>query len=128
NQIVNAGDLMVELDARDLEAKLDQAKAALNAGLAQQKQAQTQVTLTRVSTRANVQQAAAGVQQARSGVTGARAGAASERSRTTQAAAATGASEANLQQARAQVSAAEAEAVRANADVERYQTLFEKDE
>jgi membrane fusion protein (multidrug efflux system) len=128
NQSVNAGDLIAELDARDFEAKLDQAKAALNAGLAQQKQAQTQVTLTRVTTRANVRQAAAGVQQARSGVTGARAGAASERSRTTQSAAGIGAAEANMQQARAQVSAAEAEAVRANADVQRYQTLYEKDE
>ena len=128
NQIVNAGDLMVELDARDLEAKLDQAKAALNAGLAQQKQAQTQVTLTRVTTRANVRQAAAGVQQARSGVTGARAGAASERSRTTQATAGIGTATANMQQARAQVSAAEAEAARANADVARYQALYEKDE
>lgn len=128
NQNVNAGDLIVELDARDLEAKLEQAKAALNAGMAQQKQAQTQVTLTRVSTRANVRQASAGVQQARSNVTGARAGASSERSRTTQASAGIASAEANVQQARAQLAAAEAEAVRANADVQRYQALFEKDE
>ncbi len=128
NQTVNAGDLIAELDARDFEARLDQAKATLNAGFAQQKQAQTQVTLTRVTTRANVRQAAAGVQQARSGVTGARAGAASERNRTTQASAGIGTAEANMQQARAQVSAAEAEAGRANADVQRYQTLYEKDE
>src|SRR6266480_6233592 len=112
NQPVNAGDLLAELDPRDLEAKLAQANAALNAGLAQEKQAQTQVTLTRKTTNANVVQAAAGVQQARSGVTGARAGAASERSRTNQTGAAVGTAEANLQQARAQVSAAEAEAVR----------------
>src|SRR5690242_15771384 len=128
NQQVKAGDLLVELDPRDLEAKVDQAKAALNAGLSQQKQAETQVTLTRVSTRANVQQASAGVQQARSNVRGARAGAASERSRTTQAAAGIGAAEANAQQARAQLTAAEAEAARADADVPRYQALAEKDE
>src|SRR5256885_10175422 len=120
NQNVKAGDLLAELDARDLEAKVDQAKAALNAGLAQQKQAETQVTLTRVSSRANVQQASAGVQQARSNVRGARAGAASERSRTTQAAAGINAAEANAQQARAQLAAAEAESTRANADVPRY--------
>jgi membrane fusion protein (multidrug efflux system) len=128
NQTVKAGDLVAELDARDLEAKLDQAKAALNSGLAQQKQAETQVTLTRVSTHANVRQAAAGVQQARANERGARAGAASERSKTTQAGAGIGAAESNVQQARAQLSAAEAEAARANADVPRYQALFEKDE
>src|SRR6266550_3215861 len=54
NQTVNAGDLIAELDPRDLETKLDQAKAALNAGMAQQKQAQTQVTLTRATTHAGV--------------------------------------------------------------------------
>jgi membrane fusion protein, multidrug efflux system len=128
NQPVGTGDLIAELDARDFQAKLDQAKAALSAGMAQQKQARTQVTLTRATTRANVRQAAAGIQQARSSVTGARAGAASERSRTTQASAGINTAEANMQQARAQLSAAEAEAARANADVQRYQALFEKDE
>jgi membrane fusion protein (multidrug efflux system) len=128
NQTVKSGDLIAELDSRDFEAKLDQAKAALDAGLAQQKQARTQVTLTRATTRANVQQAAAGVQQARSNVSGARAGAASERSRITQSTAGTSAAEANLRQAQADVLAAQAEATRANADVQRYQTLFEKDE
>ena len=128
NQQVKAGELLAELDARDLQAKVDQAKAALDAGLAQEKQAETQVTLTRVSTRASVRQAVAGVQQARQGVKGARAGAASERSRTTQAAAGIGSAEANMQQARAQLSAAEAEAARANADVQRYEQLYAKDE
>jgi len=128
NQQVKAGDLLAELDPRDLQAKLDQAKAALNAGAAQQKQAETQVTLTRASTRANVQQASAGVQQARSNVRGARAGATAEQNRTTQAAAGIGAAEANAQQARAQLTAAEAEAARADADVPRYQALAEKDE
>ncbi|HYX27534.1 MAG TPA: HlyD family secretion protein [Pyrinomonadaceae bacterium] len=128
NQNVNAGDLIAELDPKDLQAKVDQAKAALNAGISQQKQAQTQVTLTRVSTRANVRQAAAGVQQARTGVTGARASAASERSRTAQSSAGISTAAANMQQARAQLTAAQAEAARANADVQRYQTLFDKDE
>jgi membrane fusion protein (multidrug efflux system) len=127
-QSINAGDLIAEIDPRDYEVKVAQAKAALDAGLAQQKQAQTQVTLTRATTRANVQQAAAGVQQARSQVAGARAGAASERSRTTQSSAGINAAEANVQQARSEVSAAMAEAARANADVQRYQMLYDKDE
>ena len=128
NQTVNAGDLIAEIDDRDPQSKVDQAKAALAAGMAQQKQARTQVTLTRVTTRANVRQAAAGVQQARSGVSGARAGAASERSRRTQSSAGINTAEANMEQARAQLGAAQAEAVRANADVQRYQMLFDKDE
>src|SRR5437764_6911322 len=128
NQDVKAGDLLLEIDDRDLQAKVDQAKAAFNAGMAQQKQARTQVTLTRVTGRANVRQAAAGVQQARSGVSGARAGAASERSRITQSSAGINTAEANMQQARAQLGAAQAEAVRANADVQRYQILFDKGE
>jgi membrane fusion protein (multidrug efflux system) len=127
-QSINAGDLIAEIDPRDYEVKVAQAKAALDAGLAQQKQAQTQVTLTRATTRANVQQAAAGVQQARSQVAGARAGAASERSRTTQSSAGINAAEASVQQARSEVSAAMAEAARANADVQRYQMLYDKDE
>lgn len=128
NQVVKAGDLLAEIDPRDYEAKVAQAKAALNAGLAQHKQAETEVTLTRATARANVQQAAAGVQQARAGVAGARAGAASERSRTGQATAGIGSAEANVQQAQAQVAAAQAEAQRANADVQRYQALYDKDE
>jgi membrane fusion protein (multidrug efflux system) len=128
NQPVNAGDLIAEIDPRDFEVRVQQAKAALNAGLAQQKQAQTQVTLTRVTTRANVQQATANVQQARSGVAGARAGAASEQSRTTQSTAGILAAEANLQEAMAQVTAAEAESARATADVQRFELLYEKDE
>lgn len=128
NQQVKEGDLIAELDARDYEARLAQARAALEAGIAQQRQAQTGVELTRANTRAAQQQAAATVQQARSGVATARASAAAERSRITQAVAAISTAEAGAAQARAQVAAAEAEAARANADVERYQALFQRDE
>lgn len=128
NQQVKAGDLIVELDARDYEARLQQAKAALQAGLAKQNEAQTNVSLTRAAGAASVQQAAATVRQARSGVESTRAGAASSQSRASQAASAVQTAQANLEQARAQVLAAEAEATRANADVDRYQALFAKDE
>ena len=128
NQQVKEGDLIAELDARDYETRLSQARAALAAGEAQQRQAQTGVELTRANTRANVQQASAVVQQARTGVRSAQAAAAAERSRITQAGASVSTAEAGAAQARAQVNAAEAEATRANADVERYQALYEKDE
>ena len=128
NQQVNAGDLLVELDARDYEARVAQAKAALDAGLAQQHQAQTQVTLTRANTRSNVQQATAGVRQARSGVQGAQANASAERSRINQAASGVSSALANVDRSRAQLAATLAEAARANADVLRYQELYTKDE
>jgi membrane fusion protein (multidrug efflux system) len=128
NQPVKEGDLIAELDARDFEARLAQARAALAAGEAQQRQAQTGVELTRANTRASQQQASSVVQQARSGVESARAAAAAERARVTQAASAISTAEAATKQARAQVTAAEAEAARANTDVARYQALFEKDE
>src|SRR5437588_12228607 len=47
NQPVNEGDLVAELDARDYEAQLEQAKAALAAGLARQREAKAGVALTR---------------------------------------------------------------------------------
>ena len=66
NQQVKQGDLVAEIDARDYEAKLEQARAALEAGTARLKEARTGVELTRATSRANVQQASATVQQARS--------------------------------------------------------------
>jgi membrane fusion protein (multidrug efflux system) len=128
NQPVKAGDLIAELDARDFEARLEQARAALNAGEAQQRQAQSSVELTRANTRAAQQQARAAVQQARTGVQTAQAAAASERSHVSQSASAISTAQATVRQATAQVTAAEAEAARANADVVRYQALFAKDE
>jgi membrane fusion protein (multidrug efflux system) len=128
NQQVKEGDLIAELDPRDFQVRLEQARAALEAGIAQHQQAQSSVELTRVNTRANVQQASATVQQARTGVAAASAAAAAERSRVSQAEATISSAEAGAAQARAQVAAAEAEARRANADVERYQALYQKDE
>jgi membrane fusion protein (multidrug efflux system) len=128
NQEVKQGDLIAELDARDYETRVTQAKAALDAGEARLREARTSVELTRANTRASAQQASAVVQQARSGVASSRAAVAAERSRITQAGAGIATAQANVAQARAQVVSAQAEAARAQADVERYQTLFEKDE
>jgi membrane fusion protein (multidrug efflux system) len=128
NQQVKKGDLLLEIDPRDYESRLDQAKAALAAGEARLKEAQTGVELTRASSRASVQQASGTVQQAQAGVEAQRVQAATERTRVTQANAAIEAAQANLQQAQAQVQAAQAELVRAQADVARYQELYSKDE
>ncbi len=128
NQEVKEGDLIAELDARDFEARLEAARAALAAGAARQREAQAGVALTRATSSAGVQQASSSVKAARSNVETARAAAATERSRIGQASSAVATAQANAAQARAQVAAAEAEANRANADVQRYQELFAKDE
>ncbi|MBV9927337.1 MAG: HlyD family secretion protein [Acidobacteria bacterium] len=128
NQEVKEGDLIAELDARDFEARLDAARAALAAGAARQREAQAGIALTRATSQAGVQQASSVVRQARTGVETARAAAAAERSRINQAGAGVATAQANVAQAQAQVAGAEAEAQRANADVARYQELFAKDE
>jgi len=128
NQQVNKGELLAEIDPRDYQAKVDQAKAALTAGQARLKEARSGVDLARANTRANVEQASASVQQARSGVSASRASVAAEQSRVNQAGATIETAKANLEQARAQVNAAQAELVRAQADVNRYQQLYSKDE
>src|SRR5437660_4020421 len=128
NQQVKEGDLVAELDARDYDARLEQAKAALAAGLAHERETQAGVSLTRANTRANVQQASSGVEQARSGVESARAAASAERSKIGQTSAGVATAQAGVAQAEAQVAAAQAEANRAAADVRRYQELFSKDE
>jgi len=128
NQKVNKGDLLAEIDPRDFQARLDQAKAALAAGEARLKEARTGIELTRANTRANVQQATGTVHQAGAGVTVSRAQAAAEQTRVSQAGATVNTAQANLQQAQAQVNAAQAEVARAEGDVARYQELFNKDE
>jgi membrane fusion protein, multidrug efflux system len=128
NQQVNEGDLLAELDARDYEVKLQQAQAALDAGLAKENEAKTNVSLTRATSSATIQQARAAVRKSRTEVASSQAGAAGSRSRANQAAAAVTTAQANLAQMQAQVVAAQAEATRAAADVSRYQALYAKDE
>lgn len=128
NQQVKAGDLIAELDARDYEVKLQQAQAALDAGLAKENEAKTNVSLTRATSSATIQQARAAVRKSRTEVASSQAGAAGSQSRANQAAAAVTTAQANLAQMQAQVVAAQAEATRAAADVGRYQALYAKDE
>jgi membrane fusion protein, multidrug efflux system len=128
NQQVNEGDLLAELNARDYEVKLQQAQAALDAGLAKENEAKTNVSLTRATSSATIQQARAAVRKSRTEVASSQAGAAGSRSRANQAAAAVTTAQANLAQMQAQVVAAQAEATRAAADVSRYQALYAKDE
>jgi membrane fusion protein (multidrug efflux system) len=102
NQVVNAGDVLAEIDARDIQAKLEQAKATLESARAEADSARTNVDLIRANTAAMLSQAQAGVELAIAGVETAQSQVAS---------------------AEADVAGAQAEATRRAADEKRYASL-----
>lgn len=128
NQHVKKGDLLLEIDSRDYENRLQQAKAQLQAAESRQKAAQRNLELTRATTSAGVQQASAGVNQARSTVESREAQLGALTNQVAKAQAQVSTQNSNVAQARAELVAAEAEGARSQADAERYQQLFTKDE
>ena len=128
NQQVNEGDLLVEIDPRDFEARLAQARASLLAAQARHNSSQINVKLTSATSSAAVMQASSGLGQATSNVQSTRAQTEVMRSRLDQARVQIKTAQANAEQARAQSAAADAEATRAAADVTRYQQLYDRDE
>lgn len=95
NQLVRAGDPLLEIDPRDYQAQFDAAQADLDAAQAQVLAAQADLDLTRATTGAGIDEARNAVEQADKLVT----------------------------QARQQADAAQADAVRADKDVLRYDEL-----
>ena len=102
NQEVDAGAVLVRIDPRDLQAKLDQAKAALEAAVTRLTVANTAVELTKANTDAQLAEAIAGEEQAKASVSSA---------------------ESQLASAQADVVAATAEALRRDTDMKRYSAL-----
>jgi membrane fusion protein, multidrug efflux system len=128
NQHVKKGDLLVEIDARDYQNRLEQAKANLEAAIAKHRTAQHNVDLISVTTSAGIQQAAAGLNQARAAVSSREAQLNSLRNEALRANTQIATGQHSVAQASAEVKAAEAEASRARADAQRYRQLYEKDE
>ncbi len=104
NQHVKEGDVLVEMDPRDFEAKLAQARANLEAAVARHQSAEINVQVIDTTAGAGVEQAAAALDAAKRQVD---------------------ASRSRLAQAQAEVAAAEAEATRAQADADRYERLLQ---
>ena len=102
NEDVAAGTILVRIDPRDLQARLNEAKAALEATQAKLEAAQTNVSLVRANTEATMAEAKAGVEQANAAIESSRSQVAS---------------------AQADVTAAEADATRRQADLKRYKAL-----
>lgn len=124
NQTVKGGELLLELDPRDFEAQLTQARAALTVAEARRDAARINVALTSDTTRADVDQASSGVDMATSGLGAARAQVASARSLVKQAQAQIAVEQASASQEQATAHAAEAEATRTQEDLKRYQGLI----
>jgi membrane fusion protein (multidrug efflux system) len=104
NQEVQAGDILVELDDRDLTARLAGARADLAAAEAAQRTAATQLSLTEKQAKANLRIARGGVAQAAS---------------------VSGSTEATIEQARADIAAAESRRTLARTELDRSQRLLE---
>ena len=107
NQAVKAGDLLVELDPRDYEVSLEQAKAALNESRTLVAIARPNVPITSVSTQTTVSTSVTDIAQTRAAVAGAQR---------------------DYESAVADVRKAEADNVKAQADLARYKMLVAKDE
>jgi len=73
NQLVNAGDVIVEMDLEELKARLNVARAERSAAEASLALAQAQLTLTERTANAGIRQARGAVSQAAYGVTSSKA-------------------------------------------------------
>ncbi|MEZ5429294.1 MAG: efflux RND transporter periplasmic adaptor subunit [Pyrinomonadaceae bacterium] len=124
NQKVHKGDLLVELDPKDYEAKLEQAEAQLKAALAQKDQSRAQVALTRATTEASQTQARSGLEAAKNNVEQTRASAEAKQAQIRQAENAVKTAEANLAQTKTQVPQARANLDLAQKECDRRLVLF----
>ena len=115
NQLVKAGQVLVRIDPRDYQTRVDQAKAALAYAESQARGASAGVPLTTQTTASGTSEALAQVSAAEADLARAR----SEFQR---------ASTAEIAQAQANVTAAQAQAERAQADLNRMRPLVEKEE
>jgi len=109
NRWVKAGDLLVELDAGDYEARLDAAKAALESAKAADRARQLGVELTRITATAELEEAQNKVESAKAAVQEASARLAMSR--------------AALEQAEAQAASAEADHQSKAVDLKRSQEM-----
>jgi membrane fusion protein, multidrug efflux system len=123
NQRVKAGDLLLELDPRDFQAKLDAARAALHAAEAAQRSRNIAVKLTSISSDAGLAEAKAAVTAAEAMVQNARALASAAKSQQGEAQAKVAVAKAAVEQARAETLAAAANHKQTSLDLKRSRTM-----
>ena len=139
NQYVKKGDLLVEMDASEFEAKIEKAKAELRAAQAQRGKALANVALTRKTSRASLNQALSNYDTAKTNINQAKLSTDSKENAIVQAQNQVKTAEANLRQMQSQIPSAEASLAQtrlqvpaaetklevAQIEYERNQTLFE---
>ena len=123
NQQVAAGDLLVELDPRDFQARLDAARASLNAAEAARRSRDIDVNLTSITSAAGLDEAEQAVTAAGAMVQNARALAAAAKSQQGEARAQVAFAKAALDQAQAETRAVEAKYQQAASDLKRNQEM-----
>ncbi|MEJ2168135.1 MAG: biotin/lipoyl-binding protein [Desulfobacterales bacterium] len=123
NQKVEAGDLLVELDPRDFQARLDAARASLAADEAALRSRDIDVNLTSITSTAGLDEAKQAVTAAGAMVQNARALAAAAKGQLGEAQAQVDFARAALAQAQAETHAVEAKYQQTFLDLKRYQEL-----
>jgi membrane fusion protein (multidrug efflux system) len=123
NQQVAAGDLLVELDPRDFQARLDAARAALDAAEAARRSRDIDVNLTSITSAAGLDEAKQSVTAAAAMVQNAQALAAAAKSQQGEAQAQVAFAKAALAQAQAETLAVEAKHQQASLDLKRYREM-----
>jgi membrane fusion protein (multidrug efflux system) len=123
NQSVAAGDLLVELDPRDFQARLDAARAALNAADAASRSRDIDVRLTSITSAAGLDEAQQAVAAAKAMVQNARALAEAAKGQYSESQAQVAFAKAALAQAEAETLAVEAKHQQAALDLKRYQEM-----
>jgi membrane fusion protein (multidrug efflux system) len=123
NQKVAAGDLLLELDPRDFQARLDAAQAALHAAEAANRSRDIDVNLTSTTATAGLTEATAAVDSARAMVQNAEALAAAAKSQQAEAQAQVAYAKAALDQAQAEFMAVDAKYQQSAQDLKRFEKM-----
>ncbi len=124
NQYVHKGDPLLDLDPKDLEVKLEQARAQLANATGQKGSAEANVDLTTKTTNASQNQALSNVQTSQTNVRQTQRAADSKQRLIDQARSVARTAQANLAQTRAQVPQAESNVHLAQVEYDRRQVLF----
>ena len=125
NQFVKKGDLLIELDSREAEAKVEQARALLQTAQARKVKATANYELARKTTHADLTQATSSLASAKNNVEQTRIASDSKLNSVEQAKNQVKTAEATLMQVQSQVAAAEADVERAKAQIPAAQTKLE---
>ena len=123
NEVVKKGTVLLQIDTRDYEVRLAQAQANLEAAIASQHAAKTNVELTSITSTAALDQVSHGATGANFAVETAKAALETARLQESQKKAQVKVAQAATEEATANVAVAEAEVVRAKLDWERFKEL-----